>query len=98
MARVVPNNKGFLIIAMTPIEASDICGFGFNIGFPHRIIVDDNTNETINNHSYIYYVSVLNRVFSKTTLKHWLESAKRYEEDIPFEQRHFNHYKKLLNL
>lgn len=99
MARTVPNKKGFLIIAMTLQEAIEKCKFGFYEPiYGVHLLVDDNTNECLNKYSYIYYVAVLNKVFSKANVKHWLLSAERYEEDIPYEQRYFNYYKQILNL
>lgn len=93
MARRVQNNKGFLIIEMTPKEAIEICGFGWC-----GALVCDDCNTPINNNNYIYYIAVLSRVFCKECYEDWASTATRYDEDIDYETEKFEYYAKLLNL
>lgn len=93
MARRVENSKGFLIIEMTPKEATNICKFGY-----FGELVCDNCNKLIKNEQTIYYISVLNGVACKKCYEDWLNSATRYDEDIDYETRKFEYYAKLLNI
>ena len=54
------------------------------------------TNEVIQGN--VYYVAVLNRVFDKESYEDWYENATRYEEDIPYEEKHFNYYAEKLGI
>uniref|UniRef100_A0AAU8MH95 Uncharacterized protein n=1 Tax=Geladintestivirus 6 TaxID=3233138 RepID=A0AAU8MH95_9CAUD len=96
MAKKYDNNKGFLVIKMSIKEAAFSCNFGFITysGFP--IIIDDYTQEIIQ--GKVYYVAVLNRVFSKKSYKIWYNIATRYNEDIPYEENYFNYYAKKLGI
>lgn len=101
MARKVINKKGFLIIAMTPDEAINKCKFGINISaYNQSILIDDNTNKPLNGEPYVYYVAVLNKLFSKNTIRHWLYdiSTIRYDEDIAYEKRYYNYYANILKI
>ena len=60
------------------------------------LIIDDNTNEVIQGN--VYYVAVLNRAFGKKGYKDWYKNATRYEEDIPYEEKHFNYYAEKLGI
>lgn len=98
MARSVKNKKGFKIIAMTPQEAVVKCGFGIYIpSTRHIVLVDDNTNDDITEEPYVYYICVLNRLFSKNTTRNWLKSAIRYNDDVKYELRYHDMYMMLLN-
>ena len=96
MAKKYNNDKGFLVIEMSIIEAAFTCNFGYII--PNRIpvIIDDNTNEVIRGN--VYYVAVLNRAFSKENYDDWYKNATRYKEDIPYEERYFNYYAERLGI
>lgn len=96
MAKRYYNNKGFLVIEMSIREAAFICNFGYIIPNGIPVIIDDNTNEVIRGN--VYYVTALNRVFGKEGYKDWYENATRYEEDIPYEEKHFNYYAKKLSI
>ena len=89
MAKRYYNNKGFLIIEMSIREAAFTCNFGVITSNGIPIIIDDNTNEVILGN--VYYVAALNLVFSKESYKDWYENATRYEEDMPYEEKHFNY-------
>lgn len=98
MARAVNNKKDFKIIVMTPKEAIDKCGFGYyDEETNETLLIDDNTNTVLNDEDYVYYVCVLNRLFSKSVVRRWLKEATRYSEDIPYELRYFDAYMELLN-
>lgn len=93
MARRIENNKGFLIIEMTPEEAIDICGFGC-----YEELICDDCNERLNDYECVYYIPVLSSVFCKQCYIDWVNYATRYDEDIEYETKQFNHYAKLLNI
>lgn len=92
MAKKYDNDKGFLVIEMSIREAAFTCNFGIITSNGIPVIIDDNTNKVIQGN--VYYVSVLNRVFGKESYEDWYENAIRYEEDIPYEEKHFNYYAK----
>ena len=96
MAKRYYNNKGFLVIEMSIIEAAFTCNFGYIIPNSIPVIIDDNTNEVIRGN--VYYVAVLNRAFGKKGYKDWYKNATRYEEDIPYEEKHFNYYAEKLGI
>lgn len=103
MAVRVKNEKGFLVIAMTTVEAIHDCDFGCDDDEKEEYyLVCDNCNELLNvhpeKHPVVYYVAVLNRLFCAKCYKEWYATATRYDEDIPYEERHFNKYTKKLNL
>lgn len=101
MARKVINKKEFMIIAMTPNEAIDKCKFGIYIPkYNQTILIDDHTNKPLNTEPYVYYVAVLNKLFSKNTIRHWLydTSTIRYDEDIAYEKKYYNYYANILKL
>lgn len=107
MAKRVDNSKDFLVIAMTPREAMDICEFGFK-NVPNYeddtvedILICDKCNDLLSDESYtkeVYYVAVLNRLFCKRCYDNFIASATRYDEDMPIEEDYFNTYAKLLGI
>ena len=44
-----------------------------------------------------YYVAVLNQWFCKKCYEEWLQRAERYQEDIPYEERNYETYKRLFS-
>lgn len=96
MAKKYNNDKGFLVIKMSIREAAFICNFGSITSSGIPVIIDDNTNEVIQGNTY--YVAALNRVFGKEGYEDWYQNATRYEEDIPYEKRHFNYYAERLGM
>lgn len=103
MAIRIKNEKGFLIIAMTTVEAIHDCDFGYSDDEKGEYyLLCDNCNELLNihpeKHPVVYYIAVLNRLFCTKCYKEWYATATRYDEDIPYEERYFNKYAKKLNL
>lgn len=89
MAKKYNNDKGFLIIEMSIPEAIVNCNFG---------MVCDNCNELLVDEESVYYFAALNRLFCKECTDDIIANQERYEEDIPYEVRHYNYYAKKLNL
>ena len=102
MAKKYENDKGFLIIEMDYNEAKDKCDFGIDIldkdtGLVDRhIILCDSCNDIMKDN--IYYVAVINRALCKECCDDFISGVDRYEEDIPYEVRHYNYYVEKLNL
>lgn len=110
MARVVQNDKGFKVIALSHEESKGLdfgidntgicicahCG-RYIISSPPTDIpsVDSVQNEVV---SEIYYIAVLNDTMDKECYDRWYKGATRYTEDIPIEDRNFNYYKEVLEL
>lgn len=92
MAKIVNNDKGFKVISLSIEDAASL-GFGpYGLGacacmHCNNIIKGD-----------IYYIAVLNDVMDKECYDEWYKGATRYTEDIPIENRNFNHYKEVLGL
>lgn len=99
MAVRVANTKDFLVIAMSVQEAIDICHFGcVDTKWNVACLICDNCNADLKNEYPVYYVAALNRLFCADCYKKWYSHATRYDEDIPYEEEHFNKYAKRLNL
>lgn len=103
MAIRVKNGKGFLVIAMTTVEAIHDCDFGcINEKKAEYYLICDSCNKLLNSHPQkhpiVYYVAVLNRLLCAECYKDWFAHATRYEEDIPYEERYFKKYAKKLNI
>ena len=99
MAKSIVTQKGFRVIAMTPEEAINKCKFGvYESKYSRIILIDDYTNEMLNDESYVYYVAVLNCLFSYKTFRTWLKTATKYAEDDVYEESAYNYYAKLLGL
>ena len=98
MARQYKNDKGFLIIEMTRLEAQNICEFGCRVSRGNNIIVCDNCNTQFDHTDNIYYFAALNRAFCKECCDDIIANQDRYDEDIPYEVRHYNFYAEKLNL
>lgn len=86
MAKKVDNEKGFLVIEVSATECAEVFG---GLG-----ICDSCNSFDLKG----YYVAVLNCWYCQKCYKEWIERAKRYVEDIPFEQRQFDHYCKLFKI
>lgn len=89
MAKKYDNDKGFLIIEMSFDEATVNCGFG---------IICDNCNGLLVDEETVYYFAALNRLFCKECTDDIIANQDRYDEDIPYEVKHYNYYAKKLNL
>ncbi len=90
MARVVNNDKGFKVIALSPVEARSL-GWGCAEG-----LICMECNNTIQKEAY--YVAVLNDVMDKECYEEWLKRAKYYSDDKPFEDMNFSYYAERLGL
>ena len=100
MARIVENDKGFKVIALSHEE-----GESLGWGIWHRN--DEDTKDIcsflccrcgIPIKDELYYVSVLNDLLDKKCYDEWYANAIYYPEDRYIEDRRFNHYKEVLNL
>ena len=101
MARKVQNDKGFLIIEMTPDEAMNNCKFGVSINLndiKYHDLICDNCNKCLNQDDYIYYIAVLNMVFCKECYDEWYEHAVHYVDDNEYEKACYDEIVELLNL
>ena len=96
MAKKYNNNKDFLVIEMSIREAVFTCNFGYIIPNGIPVSIDDKTSEVIRGN--VYYVAALNVVFGKEGYDVWYMNAIRYEEDIPYEEKHFNYYAEKLGI
>ena len=88
MAEIVNNKQGFRIIKMNKEDLKTV-GFG-------RIC--DNCGNSLIKYNEIYYIAVLNRAFCKKCYERWISNARKYNEDIPYEERNFEFYAKQLDL
>lgn len=93
MANRIENNKGFLIIEMTPDEAINICNFGiYDVTDRQIYLICDSCNKSLNFEERVYYIAVLNQLVDKDCYTDWISHAKRYNEDIDYEEGLFNKY------
>ena len=93
MAKIVNNDKGFKIISLSTEDAASL-GFGID-GSGTCICMHCNKGCRSGD---IYYIAVLHDIMCKKCYERWIKSATRYAEDIPIENRNFNHYKEWLGL
>lgn len=85
MANIIQNEKGFKIIEMSTMEFLYIGG---------KSICDCCNQMMLKG----YYIPVLNSAYCEEDFNQWLNSAIRYDEDIPYELFKFENMKKILNL
>lgn len=98
MAQLYKNDKGFLIIQMTHLEATLDCEFGIRTSrFTSKILCDTCNNE-LDSFDDIYYVAILNRALCKECCDDFIKNIDRSPEDISYEKRHYNYYAEKLNL
>lgn len=100
MARIVENDKGFKIIALSHEE-----GESLGWGIWHR---NDEDTEDICSficcrcnkpiEGELYYVPVLNDLLDKDCYNKWYSTAINYPEDRHIGDNLFNYYKEMLNL
>lgn len=83
MATIIENKKGFRVIKTSNTECIEWGGAA----------VCDHCNAAA---SFGYLVSVLNHWICPECFDEWYKGAKRYEEDMPYEQRRMNEYKSAL--
>lgn len=89
MAKIVENPKGFKVIEAPRIEVVERLAEYGAVGICDYC-GDSDTNG--------YYIAVLNRWYCPKCYREWLQRAVRHTEDIPFEKRHFELYKRVFNL
>ena len=93
MANRIKNNKGFLVIEMTPDEAINVCNFGvYNDTNKQTYLICDRCDKLLNFEERVYYIAVLNYLVDKDCYNHWISHAERYTEDISYEEHLFNMY------
>lgn len=85
MATIITNKKGFGVIRTSSIECLSWGGMA----------ICDSCNKAANPG---YLVCVLNHWLCADCFKDWYKHAKRYQEDIPYEERRFKEYESVLNL
>lgn len=84
----VKNEKGFLVIEITRAEMVNKLAQYWCIG-----VCDSCMSST----EVGYYIAVLNRWFCKDCYNEWMQRAVRYTEDIPYEERNYETYKRIFN-
>lgn len=84
----VKNDKGFLVMEITRAElVSKFAKYVF-IGV---------CDSCMDSPEVGYYVAVLNRWLCKKCYDEWMQRATRYQEDIPYEERNYEIYKRLFS-
>ena len=98
MAELYKNDKDFLIIKMSHLEATLDCEFGIRTSrFTSKILCDTCNNE-IDDMDKIFYVAVLNSCLCKDCCDDFIKGYDKHPEDEPYETSHYNHYAKILNM
>ena len=85
MATIVENKKGFRVIKTSNTECIEWGGAA----------VCDHCNGTA---SFGYLVSVLNHWICPECFKDWYNRAKRYTDDIPYEEKKFEYFSIVLDI
>ena len=100
MARIVKNDKGFKVIALSHEEGETL---GWGIWHRNDEDTDDlcdficmRCNRLIEGE--LYYVAVLNDVMCKEHYEQWYNSAVRYSDDILVENKNFHDVLLILGL
>lgn len=84
----VKNEKGFLVMEITREEmVSKLAQYGC-IGVCDSCMSSPEVG---------YYIAVLNQWFCKECYEEWLQRAKRYSEDIRYEEMHYEAYKRIFS-
>lgn len=86
MAKKVENKKGFLVMEVSAIECVE--------KLSGAAICDSCNGSAMSG----YYIAALNHWVCPKCYEEWMERAKRYPEDIPIEERNYNHYSKILGI
>ena len=100
MARIVENDKGFKVIALSHEEGEAL---GWGIWHRNDEDTDDlcdflcmHCNKPIEGE--LYYVAVLNDLMDEECYNRWYEDATHYSDDCLIEDRNFNYYRLTLQL
>ena len=84
----VENEKGFLVLEITRTEmVSKLAQYGC-IGVCDSCMTSPEVG---------YYIAVLNQWFCNECYNEWMQRAVRYTEDIPYEERNYETYKRIFN-
>lgn len=89
MAKVVTNEKGFLVIEVTSNEVINRLGEHGALG-----ICDCCGRRAEKG----YYVAVLNEWLCPEDYNSFINRARRHKEDIPYEESHFKLYKQAFGI
>lgn len=97
MARIVENDKGFKVIALSTKECESL-GWGIMMDTQdlHHGMICMHCNNIIKGE--IYYIAVLNDVMDKECYERWYAGAKHYSDEVFIENRNFNYLKEVLSL
>lgn len=100
MARIVNNDKGFKVIALSHEEGEAL---GWGIWHRNDEDTDDlcdflcmHCNTPIEGE--LYYVAVLNDLMDEKCYNRWYEDAIHYSDDRLIEDKNFNYYRMTLQL
>lgn len=97
MARIVQNDKGFKVIALSNEECKELdWGIMMDTQDSHRGMICMHCNNIIKGE--VYYIAVLNDVMDKECYERWYAGAKHYSDDVFIENRNFNYYREALGL
>lgn len=84
----VKNEKGFLVLEVTRSELVGALSEYGCIGICDMCCVSPEVG---------FYVAVLNQWLCKECYNEWMQRATRYQEDIPYEERNYETYKRLFS-
>lgn len=93
MAKIVKNDKRFKVISLSTEDAASI---GFGLYGSGACVCMHCSKGCLSGD--IYYIAVLNDTMCKDCYEKWLKGARRYADDVPYEERNFNRYKEALGL
>lgn len=85
MAQRITNDKGFKIISMSTEEVQAL-GWGLDEG-----TVCMNCDNIIDKDKESIYIACLNDFMCRKCYEKWLSRAKRFFDDVPFEDRNLNY-------
>lgn len=89
MAKIFNNSKGFKVIEISRREMLDNLSRYGSVGMCDMCMDAPETG---------YYVAVLNMWLCRECLDAFIRSSKRYDEDIPVEERNFKLYCKIFGV
>lgn len=84
----VKNDKGFLVMEIARTELVEKLAKYGSVGVCDSCMTAPEVG---------YYIAVLNQWFCKECFDSWYKRAVRYKEDIPYEERNYETYKRLFS-
>ena len=84
----VENEKGFLVLEITREEMLSKLAIYGSVGVCDSCMKSPDVG---------YYIAVLNQWFCKECFDSWMQRAVRYKDDIPYEEKNFEVYKRLFS-